>query len=297
MRFDTILALTDLSENSCAGLALAESLAHRFHAKITLGYVHTRLDVLREFGGEEGNTKRLRDWVRAEDETHLRNLGLEYIDGLRLGAVETVEVPSAREGVALLVERVQPDLVCMATHGRTGVRHMLLGSIAEHTLRTARTPVVVTKGGTFPAHDQPLRVLLGLDLVDEPARITRRAMQLLSPKDELILAHVVESFYYSPAGYGSTFSLPQPDVPKLTEAAQARLEQIEKIENGPRLTVQVRAGHPGDGLLGLERELRPDLVVVRTHGRRGFDHMMLGSVSELLARKCTSPVLVYPKIG
>ena len=297
MPFAKILALTDLSENSCAGLALADSLAHRYHGKITLGYVHTRLDVLRDYGGDVENTNRLRTWVRSEDETHLRNLGLRYIDRLRLAAVETVDVASAREGVPLLVQRIEPDLVCMATHGRTGVKHMLLGSIAEHTLRTSRVPVVVTKGAPFPAHDQPLRVFLGLDLVDEPAPMVRRVMKLVGPEDELIYGHVVESCYYSPAAYGSTFSLPQPDVPKLREAAQARLEALEAPPGGPKLRVDVRAGHPGDGLLDAERELKPDLVVARTHGRRGFDHMMLGSVSEQLARRCTAPVLIYPKVG
>jgi len=291
-----ILALTDLSECSCAGLALAEVLARRFHGKVTVGHVHTRAESLKALGGDEENTRRLVDWARTDDEEHLGRLVRRYVEKLRVEATETVERPSARDGVAELVARTQPDFVCMATHGRTGFKHMLLGSIAEHTIRTARVPVVVTKGSSMPSLDDPLRVMLTLDLLDEPDRLVRLVSGILQPTDILLLAHVVESSYYSPAAYGTDFALPQPDVPRLQEAAQKRLERIDPGPGAPRIEVKVGVGRPGEGLLGIERSWQPHVVVAKTHGRRGFDRMMLGSVSEFLARRCQAAVLVYPKI-
>jgi len=292
-----ILALTDLSEVSCTGLDLAESLARRLHGRVTVGYAHTRSDVLRDYGGDAEQAKRLAEWLRRDDEEHLKTLCADHVEKLRLTGIETVEAPNAREGVTALIERTKPELVCMATRGRTGLKHLLLGSIAEHAIRTSEVPVIVTKGRPLPAPEEPLRVMAGLDLVDDPLYLCRRLQPLLGSNDELILAHVVESLYYSPVSYGTEFSLPQPDVPKLVEAAESRLGEIDLGPEGPKIRIAVKPGRPGEALLDLEGEHEPHIVAVRTHGRRGFDRMMLGSVSEFLARKCQAAVVVFPKLG
>ena len=293
MSIEHILALTDLSTPSCNGLALAEDIARRLHARVTVGYVHTHLDVLRRFGGDNSNAHRLREWVRREDEEQLARLAGKHIGGLRRAGIETVDARSAREGVGKLLERVRPDLVCMATRGRTGLKHVLLGSVAEHAIRTAWTPALVTRGRSI-SYQRPLCVLLGLDMVDDPAPLVRRTARLLGPEDELVLAHVVESACAPLASHGSEFALPQPHAPDEQDVAE-RLHAIKLPGDGPRLKVAVRNGRPDEALLKLEDELKPDMVVVRTEGRRGFDHLMLGSVSERLARRCESPVLVFPK--
>jgi len=300
MAFRRILALTDLSENSASGLTLAEALAVRLHGQVCVGYVHTRPEALRGFGGEDDeNARRLADWVRDEDEEHLRGMARRHVDRLHLTAVESIDVRSVRDGISRLVERTTPDLICMSTHGRTGLRHLLLGSIAEHTIRTAEVPVLVTKGRPFPGAQEPLRAMLCLDLVEEdPLAMGQRVVaDLLQAGDDLLLAHVVESLYYSPTAYGSEFALPQPDIPALQGAAAERLEQLDFGPDGPHVRVEVGAGRPGEGLLSIEQSEQPHVTIARTHGRRGFDRMMLGSVSELLARRCRGAVLIYPKLA
>lgn len=287
-----ILALTDLSENSIGGLRLADAFAHRLHGLVTIGYVHTRTDVLRDFGRGRESAEELSKWVRQDDETSLRALAAKHVDALRLVKTETTDAANARDGVADLIRRVRPDLVCMATRGRTGVSHLLLGSVAEHTLRTAGVPVAVTKGAPLPPTGEPMLALVAHDLMDDPIALARSAAAFLGPMDEMIHGHVVESWYYSPSAYGTEFALPQPDVPRLVEAAELRLKQLE-VE-GPRASVEVATGRPGEGLLEIERKRRPHLVMARTHGRRGFDRLMLGSVSEFLARKARAAVLVFP---
>jgi nucleotide-binding universal stress UspA family protein len=296
MSIDRILALTDLSQNAIAGLDLADGLARRLKARVVVGYAHTRTDVLREFSRGQESAERLAKWVKEDDEASLRALAEKHVDRLRLLSVETVDAPNARDGVLDLVRRVRPALVCMATRGRTGVSHLLLGSVAEHTLRTAGVPVLVTKGAPLPGPGEPLRLLVAHDLIDEPGPLAQRAEELLVEGDELVNAHVVESWYYSPSAYGSEFALPQPDVPKLVEAASERLRRVEP-KTGVRGSVEVTSGRPGEGLLELEKKLAPHIIVGRTHGRRGFDRLMLGSVSEFLARKAKAAVLIFPKAG
>ncbi len=291
---DRVLALTDLSANALAGVDLANALAHRLQARVVVGFVHTRTDVLREFSRGQESAERLAQWVKEDDDASLRALAEKHVDKLRLLAVETTDAPNARDGVLDLIRRVRPALVCMATRGRTGVSHMLLGSVAEHTLRMAGVPVIVTKGAALPQAGEPLRMLVAHDLIDDPAPLAERAAELLTSGDEIVNAHVVESWYYSPSAYGSEFALPQPDVPRLVEAASQRLRQLP-AKPSLKGSVEVTTGRPGEGLLELEKKLAPHVIVARTHGRRGFDRMMLGSVSEFLARKAKAAVLVFPK--
>lgn len=50
--------------------------------------------------------------------------------------------------VVRVAEELGADMVVMGTHGRTGIRHLLLGSVAERVVRSARVPVV-----TVPTHE------------------------------------------------------------------------------------------------------------------------------------------------
>lgn len=140
-----ILALTDLSDSSIAGLDMAEALARRLHARITVGYAHTRADILRDFVATESDKERVAEWVRKDDEEHLRHLAGEHIEKLRLAGIQTVDADSGREGVPMLIAQTRPDLVCMATRGRTGLKHLLLGSIAERVVQKAPCPVLAVK--------------------------------------------------------------------------------------------------------------------------------------------------------
>lgn len=288
-----ILALTDLSRNSLAGLDLAERFAHRIRGRVVVGHVLAQAGSRRE----DGPVGRSLVWIQREDREHLLRLAARHIDPLRLAGVETLVDHSVRAGLRRLVERTRPDLVCMASHGRTGLHHLLLGSIAEHTIRTAGVPVMVTKGEPFPDAGDPLRVLVAVDLSDDPQLFTQRVAGILTPRDELILAHVVESRGRIPEHYGAEFALPEPDLPRLTQAVHARLGRVKLGPKGPRLLVVVASGRPGEALVAIERRQEVHLVAARTHGRRGFDHMMLGSVAEFLARKASCAVLIDPKPG
>ncbi|MGQ0613364.1 MAG: universal stress protein [Planctomycetaceae bacterium] len=296
MNIQRILALADLSENSRKGLRLADAFAARTGARVTVGYVHARAEEFRAFSrGDPENAKRLVEWAKSEDGAQLQGFAREGVDPLRLEGAAIVEAPSIREGIGTLLAQERPDLVCMATHGRTGLSHALVGSVAEQTLRTAGVPVAITRGALVPSPPAPLNVLFAVDLETEPEALVAHAGAWLTSRDTLHLAHVVESLYLSPADYGVPLPLPQPDVARLLEAVRRRLESITAREGGPRLAVHALSGRPADALLRLEAALTPDLVVARTHARRGFDRLLLGSVAESLVRRCASPVLVLPK--
>jgi nucleotide-binding universal stress UspA family protein len=67
------------------------------------------------------------------------------------------------------------------------------------------------------------------------------------------------------------------------------LESVRKVL--PDAQSLLKSGEPWDGILEAIQELKPDLVVLGTHGRRGVSHVMLGSVAEKVVRLSPVPVL------
>jgi nucleotide-binding universal stress UspA family protein len=61
--------------------------------------------------------------------------------------------------------------------------------------------------------------------------------------------------------------------------------------HGINYELAVEIGDPGDCILEAVKQLNADLVVMTTHGRRGFTHLLLGSVAERVVRLSSVPVL------
>jgi len=136
--FEKILVPTDFSEHSQFALGYAADLAKRYDAVLTLVHVYPIVN----YAAAEGFAlytpqqlavllSELSDRLKAE-ETELVAEGVRVTGSLLQG-------DAYKE---LLELSAQYDLIVMGTHGRTGFRHALLGSVAEKLVRTARCPVL-----------------------------------------------------------------------------------------------------------------------------------------------------------
>ncbi len=81
--------------------------------------------------------------------------------------------------------------------------------------------------------------------------------------------------------------------PRWEREARARLEQIarDRLEGKFPYEIYVRSGIADNDVLRVTCELKPDLVVMATHGRTGLGHFFLGSVAEAVVRGAPCPVL------
>lgn len=80
------------------------------------------------------------------------------------------------------------------------------------------------------------------------------------------------------------------------EAARKLLDDIVRKANADGgssepVHVLVRRGVPADIIVGTAKDLEVDLIVVGTHGRRGIQHALLGSIAERVVRTASCPVL------
>lgn len=144
MRIRNILCAIDFSEPSRAALRMAVDLAQKFDATLSLLHVYqvpayplpegvilpSPLTITDLF---EQVDRALNEWKREAFE-----LGAKRVEA------ESVEGAAWREIVAR-ADKGHFDMVVLGTHGHTGLKHLLLGSVAERVVRHAPCPVLTVR--------------------------------------------------------------------------------------------------------------------------------------------------------
>jgi nucleotide-binding universal stress UspA family protein len=138
----TILHPTDFSEQSHHALCLACSLARDYNARLILLHVAAR-PVL-AYG--EGVFVSDSDELRLEASEKLNHIE----PGPQIRAERRVEEGDPIDEILHFAAENHVDLIVMGTHGRTGLRRLLMGSVAEQVVRKAPCPVLTVKT-PFPA--------------------------------------------------------------------------------------------------------------------------------------------------
>lgn len=139
MSFKKILITVDSSEFSMEAAKRGLELAHQLHAKAALLYV---VDPSKSMGNiDAGITPEMAATVlKKEVEETLDQLATMY-NGKELMKFMPEGLP--HDTILKTAETWEADLIVMGTHGRTGLRHLLVGSVAEHIIRESKIPVMV----------------------------------------------------------------------------------------------------------------------------------------------------------
>lgn len=182
------------------------------------------------------------------------------------------------------------DLVVMGSHGRTGFRRILLGSVTEKVVRHAPCSVLAVRGrdGTHGFR----HALCPIDFSDEARGAVTLAAGLVDPDGRgLTLLHVLE-LPALPAGDPGAIALAaglDRDATRTLAAWAGELRAQVKVPIATRTLVGAPAAQ---ALIALDSEVTYDLVAVGSHGRTGLGRLLLGSVAEQLVRHAPCPVLV-----
>jgi nucleotide-binding universal stress UspA family protein len=151
MDIKRIVVPLDLSFSSLKALEFAADLAKPFAAElIALFVIESALTVVPNYGGVPGAAlQQMANEQRRASERHLARIERRYARrGVRLRSIIQTGIPA--QTIVELATRSKADLIVMATHGRTGVSRLLMGSVAERVVRTATCPVLTLHGGAAP---------------------------------------------------------------------------------------------------------------------------------------------------
>lgn len=284
-----ILVATDFSSTADSAEKLAFQLARLLDAELHL--VHVRVILEDPLMAEEKQLEM--EHLMSSADVATREAFEQGRSGEPGITVKThlVRSVSAAEAIVATASDLEIDLIVMGTHGRRGIKHLLLGSVAENVVRSVRIPVLTVRPGIdLPAHG-PQRILVAHDFSERSAEAVRTARAWAEVFDaEITVLHVVEPVVY-PEFYA--INVPSDDVmtrlrDRATEALDDAADEI--IGNLPVNTV-VLIGRAADTIISEAQPGNYDLVVMGTRGLSGLEHLVLGSVAEAVLRRCPVPLL------
>lgn len=143
--FNRILVPIDFSSPSDAALEYARTVAARFGASLYL--LHIAEDPYRAFYSAEvyvPEVEGLREEILSDSVTRLKAL-LHTTDVTNLHAVAEAVIGTPASTIVEYAAGHGIDLIVMGTHGRGGMSHLLMGSVAERVVRTAPCPVLTVR--------------------------------------------------------------------------------------------------------------------------------------------------------
>ena len=292
---DRILFPTDFSPFSAHALRHAMALARRFKARLKAVHVIPHVFPAGDsdyFAAPWLMTPETRKNVEEEMRRFLAPVREARINH----ETEVCEGDPWREVVSL-AEEMPADLVVMGTHGRGGLEHLFLGSVAEKLIRRLPCPVLTVcheEGRTWEAPGLITRIVCATDFSETSAEAVQMALGFAQENQaELTLLNVVEGA--PDFGDPTYIALPYmgPLRQDLEKAARERLQRMVEGASGTGVKVETRVafGRAYKEILRVAAEVRADLVVVGAQGHGVIEHMLSGSNAQHVIRGATCPVL------
>ncbi len=292
----TILVPLDGSRFAERALTVAVPLAQEHRATLALT---TALAVVlpapNEFGAPDigdGGVDVVRTHLRSQLERVARRLRIKH----EVNASTHFRDGAIVDQLLAVAKDVSADLIVMASHGRSGVSRLWLGSVTDALLRQTHTPVLVVRNArpwALVTTAEPLypRVLVGLDGSEHSERALRDAMALIGHAP----CQVVLSRVQRPLPANVT---PQSWVQEVTELHSTQyLAPLAAKYAAPGRTFVSRVvvdDDPARALLAVAKAENAFLIALATHGRAALQRAVLGSVADKVIRGATLPVLVSP---
>jgi universal stress protein A len=135
-----ILCPIDFDDNSLQALAEATEIARHFKSEMIIVHV---IPVVLEFPDISHSLDRYEEQEKAASAS-LREILADKLGGIRYQSV--IYIGDVVDCILREVEKFEPDLLVIATHGRGGGAHFPLGSVAEAVVRKAGCPVLTIPG-------------------------------------------------------------------------------------------------------------------------------------------------------
>lgn len=221
---------------------------------------------------------------------------------------ENCHVPTgqAYQEICNLAREINANLIVLASRGHIGLKRVLLGSTAERVVRFAPCPVLVVR-------QRKSRGRMGLGLVPSTKELSIR--KILVPVDfsecamagAIYAALLAKTFGAKVVLFHAIFP-PAPVVmdrisvsisprDKADRAnAQLSMEAFTQLDflHDTKCETEIRTGYAKDEICGAVSRGNIDLIVTSSHGRTGFNRMLLGSVAEHVMRYAQCPVMIVP---
>jgi nucleotide-binding universal stress UspA family protein len=276
-----ILCPTDFSDASRGALRYAGALAEHFYAGLTVLAVDDPF--LSDAAAAAIDEHWLDEQTRAGLATFVRDsFGTTPPTVAELKTEVAIGRPAAE--ILRVAAETHADAIVMSTHGVTGVRKMMFGSVTERVLRDTPIPVVVTPAGdpgpsSLEEWKRNLKtVLVPIDLSPwspQQVAVARGLAEALGT--EIVFAHI----------------LPDDDRERRLAAHHQLDEIIHGIPPALRPSMTMGVGNTAEEIARIAKQRQADVIVMGLHTQPGIRHHM-GRVTYALLCQTPTLVLAWP---
>jgi nucleotide-binding universal stress UspA family protein len=287
-KLSAVLCATDLSDSSNKALPLAAKMAASHGAKLIVAHI-IDLPAVTPYGETMVDPQELRNRVEHSARAQVTDILARH------PAVEwelRIAIGYPAKEILQIVGDSRADLVVAATHTRSGLERLLLGSVSRKLMHTLSVPFLIVPG------DMPLEqlernidsVLIACDFSPDSAGAVRWGLDFTQAFGaRLTLATVIE-----PSQLDQILKLdPQKErglAANLQNDMHQRLREIMPDRDGPFESV-VLAGHPHDEINKYAILNHIDLIVMGVRGRGFIENILVGSTTDRLIRLGQFPVM------
>jgi nucleotide-binding universal stress UspA family protein len=295
--YSKILVPLDGSATAEAVLPYVEALAQGFKCAVELiSVIDTRSTRINFAGGETHRA----DEIIAAEETRSAAYLEQVAKRLERFSTERSITHGAPEEVILETAAKDPNtLVAMATHGRSGVKRWLMGSIAEKVLRGTSNPLFLVRAAG--ARTSPQKIINSIIVPLDGSPLAEKILPAVSRWARALDLEVtlIRACEFPDAAYLANAGLLRPDYEALRTSIRGEAADYLKAKENSLVAEGVRTvstvileGAAADEIISYGQTAPRAMIAMSTHGRTGVQRWILGSVTEKVVRHGDDPVLV-----
>jgi nucleotide-binding universal stress UspA family protein len=268
----TIVVPLDGSEFAERALVPAAALAERTGADVTL--------MTSKMGG-----------VVVEPERYLRDAAAKA--GIAGANVAVISDHFAASGLRIVVADLADPIVCMSTHGHSGVIQALLGSTAEDAIRLVHAPMLLL------GPNVELSLATRLDNVVVCTDGTQTSKAIVPEVSDWIRALHLRAWAVQVLDPEARLALEEAGEQEAIEfgAVHALAESLLSRDGAGINWDVLHRDDAADAIVDYVRDVRASLIAMSTHGRTGLARVALGSVTAAVVHNAPCPVLVVRPDG
>ncbi len=297
--YQQILIPLDGSKLAEKALPYAQDLAAKFDCKIIL--LNVRLPA------EDPYHPALEQYLEKMANTLKRDIHNQKTEKNRHVEIDPVTVNTsdlvrhAAEDIINYAAREKVDLIAMASHGHSGIKHWALGGVSDKLLHISNIPVLLVRANT-DEHNGFDKILVPLD-GSELAECVLPHAQVIGIGyncSRVTFLRVVESLLHSAQGEsdggGNVYT--EKEVQEIEyrneDVAKKYIRQVAEKVGFKRSIIhtEVLSGNVAETIIKYAENNDIDLIIMSTHGYSGMSRWTLGSISERVLRYSGLPVLL-----
>jgi nucleotide-binding universal stress UspA family protein len=287
---------------SVQAIQIARQLARRFAASIHLAHVH-QFNYATDFVTPAPPMVpfAFMTYEQNAEQTALKDLKKVASEcGVSSAKCDVLSGAPPFDEICRLPHTIPGDLVVMPTHGRTGLKHVFLGSTAERIVQHSSCPVLVMRGSALQANNGSRFRIKNIVVPVDFSSCSREGLgYAIAFANEfgakIILLHATYLGYVYSCEGTAIYDIPGLQRAARETAGRKMRELIRSVNFGAvKFETVFTEGSPVLDICAFAKDHDVDLIITSTHGFTGFTHVLIGSIAEQVVRHAPCSVLVVP---